>query len=153
MGWFKRKTSSEHPLRAQALALSASALGLTPSTDFPRYYGVIIDQKLPVGAFTLAAFAEGSVSLYWGDKGGIIGAGEHAHIRAKALRMLSLAQEIDSAATNEGEVVFTLKGFQEDAKISTTMKALVGSNDAMHNLYAAAQDVITEIRVLQQGRG
>jgi hypothetical protein len=147
--WFKAKQPEDHPLRANSLRMSAKELGLQPSAVLPRVYGLLMDQKIAGTGFTLAAFGEGSVSLYWGANGGIIGAGEHESVLAKAEQLLALAQEVPpSSSPSRGDVEFCFKAFEGDFTVSADTQALFQATHPLHSLYMAAQDVITEIRLL-----
>ena len=75
-------------LRAMAIAATPAKLGLTPTTELPRVWGVLMEMGLDRGVATLVGFADGATSLYTSSGWGIIGGGEHAHIAALTRRFL-----------------------------------------------------------------
>ena len=81
-------------LRNRVLNLTPSEVGVEKSPDMPRVWGVVMDVAHP--AVTLAALADGTTSLYFGNGGGIIGAGEHAPVAQARDSLIVLAQQFDS---------------------------------------------------------
>ena len=71
-------------LREQAFQLSAADLELSPTPSRPHVWGAIMELGYPTGIATLLSFAEGTTSLYFGNGGGVVGAGEHESVRAAA---------------------------------------------------------------------
>lgn len=78
-------------LRQQALTVTADELGLVKRPHDP--FGVLMETGYPNGTATLAAFGEGSASLYFSSGGGIIGGGRHAAVREVALDLVDLSRQ------------------------------------------------------------
>lgn len=151
------KGCAEHPLKAMALKVTAEEIGVEASAERPKVFGVLMDQKTP--PFTLACFADGSSSLYWGSNGGIIGAGEHAPVREAAEKLLAVAQSAydhASATPPEGDKAdakFLLRGFEGDRYGQiVSIKEAMGKPHPQAALFIAAQGVITQIRLVEAGR-
>lgn len=148
------KGGAEHPLKAMALKVTAQEIGVEPSDTCPKVFGVLMEQKMP--PFTLACFADGSSSLYWGSNGGIIGAGEHDAVRRAAERFLSEGQKAykDSSETpaEGGDARFILRGFEGDRYGQISIKESMGKPHPYAGLFMAAQEVITQIRLVEQSK-
>jgi hypothetical protein len=83
--WSKPKQKPEdavRELRELALTRAAADLGLSPGPEYPHVFGILMETAYPEAVASLVVFAEGSTSLYFSNGGGIIGAGEHASVRA-----------------------------------------------------------------------
>jgi len=122
--WFRRKSKADpaetiRGLRQHALTVSAADLGLGPTADRPQVWGVVMETGYPEAVATLVVFGEGSTSLYFSNGGGVIGAGEHAAVRAAGEILLASAEQyLDgftvTAATplpGVGQVRFYLRTF------------------------------------------
>ena len=73
--------------------LRRQVLGLAPqsATAPPTTLAVLMETGYPEAVATLVAVSDGSVSLYFSNGGGIIGAGEHAPVRSVAAKFLAAA--------------------------------------------------------------
>jgi hypothetical protein len=63
-------------LRQQVLTLDPAKIGL-PSSDKNQIHGVLMETGYPEAVATLVTIADGTVSLYFSNGGGIIGVGQH----------------------------------------------------------------------------
>jgi hypothetical protein len=79
-------------LRSQVLNLDPGSVGIGPSPELPRVFGVVMDMGYPEGTATLVALADGTTSLYTSGGGGVIGAGEHESVAAVTRRLLLVAE-------------------------------------------------------------
>jgi hypothetical protein len=155
------KKDSKNPyvlLKEKALQTSAQELHLSQTTEMPKVFGMLMEQDLGPGSYTLVAFGEGSVSIYWSSGGGVIGAGEHEVVRNAAAKWLELAQQT-YAKGNPGQgvsspnvVLFVWRGFQGDRFIRSTPQELASPNNPLHEMYDAAQQVIAHIRHIEEAR-
>ncbi len=77
-------------MRNQVLNLTAKQLG-----DFGNnsVLCVLMETGYPEAVVTLVAVADGSVSLYFSNGGGIIGAGEHPQGKETSLKLIKSANE------------------------------------------------------------
>ena len=85
--WFRRKPKRDSAdvargLREQALTVDPVALRLEPTPTRPHVWGILMETGYPEGVATLVALGDGTTSLYFGNGGGVIGAGEHDRVRA-----------------------------------------------------------------------
>lgn len=77
------------------LGLRDNVLGLTPSqisNDGP-VLAVLMETGYSAAVVTLVAVADGTVSLYFSNGGGIIGSGEYPQVRAVGLDMIKEAAD------------------------------------------------------------
>ncbi len=101
-------------------------------------------------AVTLVALADGTTSLYFGNGGGVIGAGEHEPVARARDSLIALAQQFDSKLTettdfplpSSGSVRFYLLTFSgvRTAEVS-------GVRHELMPLSQQADEVITAIRI------
>src|SRR6476620_6141652 len=102
------------------MSLQAGQLQLSPSEQFPHVWGVFMENLIGGTPVTLVVFAEGSVSLYLGNGGGIIGGGGHEPVRAAGFQFLAVAERLidsfaqgdDRALPSGDEVRFHLRTFE-----------------------------------------
>src|SRR4029453_5694813 len=74
-------------LRQQLLQIDPSEVGLSPTAQLARVWGLMMETGHFNAVSTLLCLAAGTTSLYLSSGGGIIGAGEHAQV-ADATRAL-----------------------------------------------------------------
>jgi len=147
-------------LRAMALATSASDLGLDPAGADPFVYGVVMDMDVDGETATVVAFETGDTSLYLSTGGGTIGAGEHPPVAAAARRFVAAARaRIDAMARTDsfprpgrGDAAFYVLTGAGVHAASRSLDALAGGADPLSPLYAAGQDVITQLRLMPSSR-
>jgi hypothetical protein len=114
---------------------------------------------LTEAATTIVAVADGSVSLYLSRGGGVIGAGDHLAVADAARRFRQLIAESRGLLTSVidvppppkvGDVAFyALIG---DVRYSATVPetAVRSGRHPLAELYAAGQDLLTEIRLASE---
>ena len=159
---FRRKDKSESKpnLRELAYNVTPGELGLSPTSELPNVWGVIMDQGIPGGSATLVAFAEGTTSLYIGDRSGVIGAGRHESVRQASLILLRAAEGLINqvpavavaAQTPIGQVRFVLRTYAGDRSVVVPAAALAGQMHPISPLFVYGQEVITQIRLISQAR-
>jgi hypothetical protein len=119
--------------------------------------GALMDLAYPNGSATLVAMADGTVSMYVSSGGGFLGMGGRPAVRAAAQAFLSAAKTFAagfSEATsyplpNPGQVRFFVTAPNSvRASEAIDEQALQAAAHALSPLYAAAQAVITQIRLV-----
>ncbi|MCP3891682.1 MAG: ankyrin repeat domain-containing protein [Desulfobulbaceae bacterium] len=97
MGWFSKTIGKEYEvadiyrdLRNKILSLDPAKIGLSPSAS-NRVWGVLMETGYKDAVATLVTIADGTVSLYFSNGGGIIGVGEHDGPRKACDSFLSMA--------------------------------------------------------------
>ena len=147
-------------LRLQALYLSATDLGLVPSSEFPHVYGVLMEWPLGKTTVTVTSFASGDASLYTSSGFGVIGGVTHEKVRAVAKKLTSVADKYYNAATpnnvfprpTAGKVRFVLLGYKGRRAIEGDIPSYSESG-MVYDLFAAGQDVLTQLRMTAEPKG
>ncbi len=80
-------------LRNQVLSLEPAQIGVVPTPERPRVWGILMETGYAEALATLVALADGTTSLYLGHGGGVIGGGEHARVRSAAQDWFGVAEE------------------------------------------------------------
>ena len=159
---FGRKREPEPPaeaytrLREQILGLTAEQLN-DAYADAPLL-ALAMDMGYPEGAATLIGVVDGASSLYFSNGGGIIGAGEHATVAEANRRLLEagrgllheLAAISSAPLPEEGMTQFVAVTPGGLRGASAPEQELGGGGHALSPLFYAAQDVITQIRLLPE---
>jgi hypothetical protein len=165
MGLFRRgraEASAEDVyagLRAQALGLEPDMLGDALPADAP-ILALLMEMGYPEAVATLLAVADGSTSLYISTGGGIIGAGEHETVASASRRWLDVAvpflerlEPCDDAPppSRKGATQFVAVTSDGLRAASAPEDELGEGRHKLSPLFHAGHDVITEIRLLEEG--
>ena len=86
-------------LRARLLTLAPTDIGLELHDASVTVWGVVIETAHPDVVTSLAALADGSVSVYVSDGNGCIGCGAHSDVRSAAAHLLQVAKSTIGLAT------------------------------------------------------
>lgn len=142
-------------LRDLVFSLSPSRLKLTPLPG--GVWAGVMEFEVSGTWVTLAAIADGTTSLYFGTGGGIIGSGGKAEVR-KASQAFLDAMDRDSAGfaivtsfplPAAGRVHFyALKADGVYASADVDEQTVREPGNPLLPLYAAGQDVITQLRLM-----
>jgi predicted transcriptional regulator len=144
-------------MRKQALELDASKIGIE-SIDSSGLFGLLMETGYEKAVATLVTIADGSVSLYFSNGGGIIGVGEHEAPRAACKSYLTFStQYLNSVTlTNEfplpkkGKTIFYFLTKQGIYFASSNEKDLQQNKSSLSPLYHKAQEVITQSRLVDE---
>ncbi len=79
-------------LRQQVFAIDPLKIGINPSAS-NNVWGVVMETGYPEAVVTLVTLADGTVSLYFSNGGGIIGVGQHEGPRKAGNDLLSLSKQ------------------------------------------------------------
>ena len=112
------------------------------------------------GTASLVAVADGTVSLYTTGASATIGAGEHLAVREAAERFLQAAADAAQSMTaasdfplpQPGHVRFYVRTPAGDMTADVPEPLLRARRHELGPLYVAGQDVLSEIRMLDEGR-
>ncbi len=141
-------------LRALAFAATPRDVGVTPLAS--GVWGALMEFAAEQTWVSLVAILDGTTSLYFGSGGGIIGAGKSETVRAANRRFLEITgqhagafRKVDSYPTPPpGRARFyALMTDGVYASDEVEEAALRTPGAELLPLYAAAQDVITQIRL------
>jgi len=162
---FSRKKSSApessdnpyHGLRNQVLNLEPELLD--PPAKGP-ILGVVMETGYPDAVVTLVAIADGTVSLYFSNGGGMIGLGAHDGPRTAGLALVAAAESFLGALTPAKAFPLPGKGAtqffvltREGARTGGAREEDLGMNrHPLSPLFHAAQEVITQARLNSEKR-
>jgi hypothetical protein len=141
-------------LRNQALAVEGGELGLAPTAEHPRVWGLVMETGYPQALVTLVVLAEGTTSLYVGSGGGVIGAGAHELVRRAAAALLDRAEAMhdqlepthSAPLPAVGEVRFYARTFGGLRSAAADERTLAAGSHRLSPLFLDAHRVITAIR-------
>jgi hypothetical protein len=141
-------------LRGQAMSLEPSTVGIQPSPELPRVFGVVMDTTYEKGTATVVAFADDTASLYTSSGGGVIGAGNHTRVRQAVRELLGLteanlellAQGASPTLPPNGNVTITALTYSGQRRISALEEDLGRSVHLAAPIFHAVQKVIFEMR-------
>jgi len=147
-------------LRSRALRLDPAEAGIEPSDSHARVFGVVMDTGHPEGWWTLLALADGTTSLYLSSGGGTIGGGEHEQVAGASLRLVRMAEAAFDQMTvsdeedlpQRGEVIIHALGFAGSRAARAPEDDLGHGRNEFSPVFHAAHDVITQLRLLDEGR-
>ena len=143
-------------LRTQALSLDPASIVVPTGEPWHGAAMAVMELAVEKGTASVVAVADGSVSLYLSTGGGVIGAGGHASVRDAAGRFRLLAGELRGAMAvavdgfplpEAGEVRFHVTTGEERYSSAAPESALRSGRHPLAQLYAAGQDLLTEIRL------
>ena len=145
--------SPSSDLRDHSFSVTPSELELDEPTT-GKVWGVIMETGYAEALFTLIVFADGCTSIYFGNGGGIIGAGEHAPVRAAAAELLKAANQNLSKLTfiqaptlpQVGETKFYFRTHDGLYGASAPENSLGEGEHELSPLFYSAHDVIAAVR-------
>jgi hypothetical protein len=147
-------------LREQIIRLKPGEVGIFSTPDLPHVWGVLMEIGFPKAAVTLVALADGTASLYYGTGGGIVGGGHHAVVAAAARAMVASAEGFlqDMSSTSKfplpdvGWVVFYVLTYTGACTAVAIDGDLRAGGQPLSPLYYRGQEVITQLRLLEEGK-
>ena len=156
----KKSKDSVNPvndLREFFFNLDPKSLDLYPTEDLPRVWGFMMEIYLSQTWVDLICIADGTVSIYTGFGGGLIGAGEHLSVRNAARACLKKAEEVldhfknfDPSHIQDEETIkfhiLTYNGIRSD---EANTDNVINNDHYLSELHNYAQNVITEVRLVE----
>jgi hypothetical protein len=142
-------------LRSMVLEFDLATLAIPDGTPWGGAAVALMEIGLLKGMASIVAIADGTVSMYVSTGGGVIGAGEHASVRAVAERFRTVAAESlgqlrptdDFPLPAAGEVRFQVRTMDGDYSAVVSEAELQAGRNPLAALYRAGQDLLTEIRL------
>lgn len=141
-------------LRGLALDTTAADLGFEGG-DALTVYGALLD----MGPATIASFLTGDASLYLRPAGGFLGGIQHDSIAAAAQRMVEVAATVASSMNAaeghpelppDGTLQFITLAVGARLVARVPLAEAQAPGTPFYPLYCAAQDVLTEIRLVAE---
>jgi hypothetical protein len=147
-------------LRQTILTVDPVEVGIAPTPELPRVWGVVMDTGYPNGTATVVALADGTTSLYTSTGGGIIGAGAHAGVAAATRALLGVVEaHLDKlpAATQDDLppadwVVLRALAYGGQRAVLAEEDELGYDRHPLSPVFHAVHEVITQLRLLDESR-
>lgn len=144
-------------LRKLALSTKAVDIGLKPRANEP--YAIVMDIDVNGRTATITSFATGDASLYLSSGGGTIGSGQASpevaaaakqFVGAAAAYVPSMEKTSNTPLPQAGEVNFYAVTPEGVYGATRNEQELGERKDAFSPLFYAGQEVLTQIRLLQE---
>lgn len=140
-------------LRLMMLKMSPKEVDISPTAEFPKVYGVLMDWPLNNTTATVFSASDGAASLYTTSTFGIIGGQSHESVRTAAKKFVKEAGRFYDAATPTTDypypaaarVRFYLLTFDGVRVIDTDMTSIENGTGKYAKLFGLAQEVLTEL--------
>ena len=156
-GWLRRLFAPRNPylqLRQMALSAQAKDLGLKPTEKRPAIWGILMEFCVEQATVTLLVMADKTISLYFSNGGGVIGAGEHREVALAGSRLIQIANRLhrgfrpvtDFPLPNSGSVQFYVLTFQGVAGAKARERELEEGHHPLSALFVEGHEVIAAIR-------
>ena|SRR2546421_3836007 len=144
-------------LRLKMLAAPAE-LGLKRTPEYPRACGVLMDWPIEAGTVTVVSLSTGDASIYSTGTFGVLGGIGHETVRSAAKRLVKVGEKHYDDATptkvypypKSGRVRFYLVCYDGVRTIEADLESVKTGKHKCSDLYAEAQRVITELRMITQ---
>lgn len=145
-------------LRQMALTTPASDFGIEPLPG--EAWCVVMDTTYPNASVSLLSLSDGGASLYFSTGGGVIGGQTHANVAAAAKAFVTeatrfrskLGPSTDLALPFSGRTRFYVRTDTGTFVTEVSESELAGGNHALSPLFFAGQEVVTQLRVVSEGR-
>jgi hypothetical protein len=145
-------------LRDMVFTMRPEAIGIIAPHKPEDIWGVVMEQAYPEALVTLVALADGSVSLYFSNGGGIIGMGSHARPQRAAQALLAAAPEFRQHCQpttkyplpQKNHVHFYLFTHHATLTAEAREQDLLRDHNPLSPLFHKAHELITEIRLIDE---
>jgi hypothetical protein len=142
-------------LRRMMLTMPPQDLGVSPTKEFPRVYGILMDWPVGDNTATIFSSSTGSASLYTTSTFGIIGGEGHASVRAASAAFVKAADRFYESAASTSEypypagdkIRFYLLTFHGVRVIETDMASVTHGAGPYAELFGLGQSVMTQLRL------
>jgi hypothetical protein len=146
-------------LRQQVFAIDPGKIGLAPAGS-NKVWGVLMETGYPKAVATLVTIADGTVSLYFSNGGGIIGVGQHEGPRKACKEFLSFSQKFFEQAAptktfplpKQGNTRFYFLTFNGIRTVEFKEDDLGNNRLPLSPLFHKAHAVITQARIVDEKR-
>lgn len=162
----RRDRSADGPtaylgLRSMVFTIGADTLSFRSDAHVHGAWCCVVDMTGTGGTATLVCVGDGTVSLYSSKGGGVIGAGGHGAVWDAGIRLLEAAGGAiphlrlvgePPPIPAPGQVRLSVRTFDGDLSEEVDEATLRRGRHVLSPFYAAAQDVLTEVRLSGESR-
>jgi hypothetical protein len=155
---FRRKPQSEQSeiyagLRMRALSVKPPDVGLATSTESGTVLGLLMEFWATRATVSLVTLMDGTTSLYFGNGGGLIGAGVRPAVAEATAHLIALSQQYKSQmqqttsfpTPTPGRVRFFLMTSTGVLTAETREDSLVQGTDQFSPLFVQSQQVMQQV--------
>jgi hypothetical protein len=148
-------------LRSLIFTIDPETLAFRPDAHVHGAWCCVVDMTGTGGTATLLCVGDGTVSLYTSKGGGVIGAGGHGAVWDAGIRLLEAAGSAipqlrlvgdPPPIPAPGQVRLSVRTFAGDLSDEVDEATLRRGRHVLSPLYAAAQDVLIEVRLSGESR-
>jgi hypothetical protein len=152
-------SSSYQGLRNLALQSPLTEVPSAISAKPGEPFAVLMDWGIPAGTATVAAYADGTASVYLSSGGGFLGGGQaHESIRNAAIRTVEIAGELKNLMQptttyplpQRGQVMFYVRTSLGVLTATVPEEELRSHRSPLYRLGDSAQTIITQYRLTQE---
>ncbi len=143
-------------LRQQILTVEPEKFGMTPK-ETNRVWGVLMETGYPEAVATLVTLADGTVSLYFSNGGGMIGFGKQETRKVceafldMAPKFITYASHTDAfPLPSNGYTRFYFLSFDGIFTVEATDNDLGNWRSPLSPFFHKGHDVITEVRLINE---
>jgi hypothetical protein len=156
-----KKQNPYYGLRKQALtAPRQETTGIEPKGSMEAW-AAIMEMAFGGATATVAAFEDGTVSIYLSSGGGFLGGSAEEKVRTAGTRFIAAADKSIPQMTMTdafpeprlGETIFYVRTDVGTFMAKEPKEELVRGRNVLSPLFAAAQEVITQYRLWDEARG
>jgi hypothetical protein len=145
-------------MRLRMLTSPPTDLGLSPTPEFPRVCGVLMDWPMEKATVSVVSLCSGDASIYTTGTFGVIGGIGHETVRDAAKSFVRVAERHYDGATptkdypyaKPGRICFYFVGYDGVRAIETDLESVSSGKGKCSDLFAEGQHVITELRLTTQ---
>lgn len=153
-----QEKSAGPEMRALMLKTTAQEAGVTPTDEFPKVYGVLMDMPIKGGTATVFAASTGDASVYTTSGFSIIGGYGHPAVSRSAKELVKTSQDYFADAKPDSEhaypgstaVFFYLLTFEGVRKIEVSLADVQKPENRYYALGMRAQEVLTQLRLASE---
>ena len=154
----KNPDDAGRSLRNMILTTKPEDAGMAPDADFPDVYGVVCDWNIGDQVASIVSMKDGMASLYTTSTFGIIGGEGHETVRTAARSYVAAAGRYSERAVavsdypypDPGKVNFYLLTYRGVRLLVGDIDKINTGEDESRPLFAAAQNVLTELRLISE---
>jgi hypothetical protein len=147
-------------LREQALSFGSVEIKAPPVVPEGQALGVMMDMGYDTAVVSILGLADGTTSIYISNGGGMIGMGENPDAAAVSKRWVEVAEAALPVLTEggvdrlpeDGMIGFNVLTTGPRFSGGASESELAGGSHPLSPLYAAGQDVIGQIRIVDEAR-
>jgi hypothetical protein len=145
-------------MRTKLVTTSPSELGFQSDEEFPHLYGAMLEFRLDELTATVYGLKDGSASVYTTGGFGVLGGIGHDSVRQAARQFVTVASKYrdrgEATATfpypADGKAQFYFLTYDGPTLCVVDEDAVMSGQDQMREVYAAGQDLLTQLRLVQQ---